>query len=294
MSFRQNAQLRCRRIVTLVRIRAVLARTDDVFKRSPVYSRETAGALNKPPGLRLRSLIVQRWGDRAASNQDRQSHRVLDVRGIDARSGRRARCRAGNRRRRRCELLGARLLRQLAATPAQPGFSFATIFYHADVSAGGDVAFARQVSHRNLTTNFTGSLNAHVSGTADLVLAAPAYTFEQKFLGAQAQIALLVPYGRLSATVDATLTGNLGLGGEGVRRARRRPSARRLERLADRRAVAGAARPGVTQEDDHQVVPVAGRSTRSLPQRGAVAQHDGARSPIADVLSRIEQRAVPL
>jgi len=34
----------------------------------------------------------------------------------------------------------------LAATPQQPGFSFATIYYHTSVSAGGNVAFARQVS----------------------------------------------------------------------------------------------------------------------------------------------------
>src|SRR5215216_1802709 len=32
----------------------------------------------------------------------------------------------------------------LAATPQQPGFSFATIYYHTSVDAGADVAFARQ------------------------------------------------------------------------------------------------------------------------------------------------------
>jgi hypothetical protein len=34
----------------------------------------------------------------------------------------------------------------LAATPQQPGFSFTTILYNTSVSAGADVAFARQVA----------------------------------------------------------------------------------------------------------------------------------------------------
>ena len=32
----------------------------------------------------------------------------------------------------------------LAAVPAQPGWSFASIYYHTTLSAGGDVAAARQ------------------------------------------------------------------------------------------------------------------------------------------------------
>ena len=32
----------------------------------------------------------------------------------------------------------------LAATPEQPGWSFANIYYHATVSGGGDIAAARQ------------------------------------------------------------------------------------------------------------------------------------------------------
>src|SRR5215204_7618507 len=43
-------------------------------------------------------------------------------------------------------------------------------------------------------------------------LAIPSYTFEQRFLGAQATVLMLVPYGRSKASVDATLAGNLGLG----------------------------------------------------------------------------------
>jgi hypothetical protein len=107
------------------------------------------------------------------------------------------------------------LFGSLAATPVQPGFSFAGIYYHTSVSAGGDVAFARQVSAGRITTNFTGSLNAKLKADADLGIAIPSYTFEQRFLGAQATVLMLVPYGRSKASVDATLTGNLGFGGPG-------------------------------------------------------------------------------
>src|SRR6266849_3332295 len=39
----------------------------------------------------------------------------------------------------------------LAATPQQPGFTVASIYYHTSVSAGADVAAARQVSRGNIT-----------------------------------------------------------------------------------------------------------------------------------------------
>jgi hypothetical protein len=104
-----------------------------------------------------------------------------------------------------------------AASPLQPGFSYANIYYHTSVKAGGDVAFARQVTRGNLAVNFTGNLDATLKGDADLYMAIPSYTFAERFLGGQATIAVAVPYGRSSASVDATLRGNLnlGLGGPG-------------------------------------------------------------------------------
>src|SRR5262245_28271000 len=103
----------------------------------------------------------------------------------------------------------------MAATPPVPGFSLTTIYYHTSVDAGGDVAFARQVSRGNITANFTGNLNVRLNGEADLFLAAPSYTFAQPVLGGQATVLMLVPFGRSKASVDGTLTGNLGLGGPG-------------------------------------------------------------------------------
>jgi hypothetical protein len=103
----------------------------------------------------------------------------------------------------------------LAAVPATPGFAFVNIFYHDSVSAGADVAFARQVTAGHLTTNFTSALTANLNGTGDIYLAMPSYTFKDSFLGGQAQVLMAVPYGRGQASVDATLMGNLGLGGPG-------------------------------------------------------------------------------
>lgn len=98
----------------------------------------------------------------------------------------------------------------LAATPQQPGWTVAAMYYHTSVSAGGDVAFARQVSRGQITIPFSGSLNANLKADADIGIAIPQYVFSSPVLGGQATIALLVPVGRNRTSVDATLTGMLG------------------------------------------------------------------------------------
>lgn len=98
----------------------------------------------------------------------------------------------------------------LAATPQQPGFSFANLYYHTSVQAGADVAFARQVVRGNISANFNGSLDARLNAQADLYMAAPSYVFADPLMGGQAALALLVPYGRSQADVNATLTGAFG------------------------------------------------------------------------------------
>jgi len=98
----------------------------------------------------------------------------------------------------------------LAATPQQPGFSWATLYYHTSVSAGGNIAFARQVNRGNITANFNGNVNANLNADADLGIVVPSYVFGTPFLGGQAAVALLVPFGRSQANVDATLTGAIG------------------------------------------------------------------------------------
>jgi hypothetical protein len=47
----------------------------------------------------------------------------------------------------------------LAATPQQPGWAVASIYYHTSVSAGGDVARAREIEIGRIPANLTATLN---------------------------------------------------------------------------------------------------------------------------------------
>jgi len=98
----------------------------------------------------------------------------------------------------------------LAAAPLQPGFSVVNMYYHTTVSAGADVAFARQVSRGRLTANFNANLNLNLNADADLGIFIPQYTFATPFLGGQATVGLIALYGRNSVSVDGTLTASLG------------------------------------------------------------------------------------
>src|ERR1700726_1194714 len=60
------------------------------------------------------------------------------------------------------------LFGSLAATPQQPGWSLATIYYHTSVSAGGDVALAREFDTGRIPANLTARLNASLNATGDL------------------------------------------------------------------------------------------------------------------------------
>ena len=94
----------------------------------------------------------------------------------------------------------------LAATPQQPGFTWATIYYHTSVSAGADVAFARQVSRGGITANFNGNLTANLDADADLGFAIPTYVFATPVLGGQAAVcpagAVRPQYGLSGRDVD--------------------------------------------------------------------------------------------
>jgi hypothetical protein len=68
----------------------------------------------------------------------------------------------------------------------------------------------------NINVNFNGNFDANVHGSAEpLYLAAPGYTFATPVLGGQANVLVAIPYGRIASSVDATIMGNLGLGGPG-------------------------------------------------------------------------------
>src|SRR3984957_10042307 len=102
----------------------------------------------------------------------------------------------------------------LAAAPQQPGWSLATINYYTNVSAGGNVALAREFEIRNLPANIQAQINASLHANADIGMVIPTYVFATPVLGGQASVSMIAGYGAmntsLNGTVSGTVTGPLG------------------------------------------------------------------------------------
>ncbi|WP_256565657.1 transporter [Bradyrhizobium sp. CCGB20] len=99
----------------------------------------------------------------------------------------------------------------LAATPQQPGWSLANIYYHTSVSAGADVARAREFTLGRVPGNVTlnANLNLSVNSTGDLGFVVPTYVFATPVLGGQASVSLLAAYGVVGTSLAGTLSGVL-------------------------------------------------------------------------------------
>ena len=99
----------------------------------------------------------------------------------------------------------------LAATPQQPGWSLATIYYHTSISAGADVARAREFSLGRVPGNLTvnANLNLNVNATGNLGFVIPTYVFETPVLGGQASVSLIAAYGVVGTSLAGTLSGVL-------------------------------------------------------------------------------------
>jgi hypothetical protein len=107
----------------------------------------------------------------------------------------------------------------LAATPQQPGWSLATIDYHTSVSAGGNVALAREFEIGQVPGNVTATarLNASINATGNLGFVIPSYVFATPVLGGQASVSLVAAYGVVSTSLAGQLSGNLtGPGGGSI------------------------------------------------------------------------------
>jgi hypothetical protein len=98
----------------------------------------------------------------------------------------------------------------LAAVPAQPGWSFGTVYYHTSVSASGAIAAAREVTIGRLNPNVKVNLNANVHANVDLVLLNPSYVFATPVLGGQLALGMMGIVGRNNTTLDGTLTAAVG------------------------------------------------------------------------------------
>lgn len=105
----------------------------------------------------------------------------------------------------------------LAAVPQQaPGWSVTSIYYHTSVSAGADVARAREIRIGNIPANLNVNVNASVNANVDLGLLVGTYTFATPVLGAQAQASLLASYGSNSTSLAGSLVGTVTGPGGGV------------------------------------------------------------------------------
>jgi hypothetical protein len=83
-----------------------------------------------------------------------------------------------------------------AATPSDPGWSMATVYFHSSADASGSRSFSRG-----------GRLTAGLDVTSDLLFLAPTYTFGSPVAGGQLSLSVTGVYGRAKVGVEGTLTG---------------------------------------------------------------------------------------
>ena len=91
------------------------------------------------------------------------------------------------------------LFGSLAASPLQPGFSLATIYYHTSVDASGDVAAAKQIEIGRLRPTRESQSQSRPERQGGPGLCVPSYVFDTKIFGGQFAVSMLAAYGRNSA-----------------------------------------------------------------------------------------------
>jgi hypothetical protein len=97
----------------------------------------------------------------------------------------------------------------LAAAPGTPGWAVATVYYHTSVSAGADVAAAREIQIGRFNPALNVNLNANLHASADLAIIVPSYTFATPVLGGQLAVQMGTIVGSTSANVNGTLMASL-------------------------------------------------------------------------------------
>jgi hypothetical protein len=102
------------------------------------------------------------------------------------------------------------LFGSLAAVPGTPGFSFSNILYNTNVSAGSNVAAAREIEIGVLNPTLRANLSAHLTADSGFDFFNGAYVFATPVLGGQATVALGSLFGRTTVDVNGTLTASLG------------------------------------------------------------------------------------
>ena len=103
------------------------------------------------------------------------------------------------------------LFGSLAAVPqAAPGWSLLTFSYYTNVSAGADVAAAREIQIGRFTPTLTANLSANLHAQVGLQWVQPNYTFGTPVLGGQLTLGMGGFVGRSNTDLAGTLTTTLG------------------------------------------------------------------------------------
>ncbi|MEJ0076641.1 MAG: transporter [Alphaproteobacteria bacterium] len=98
----------------------------------------------------------------------------------------------------------------LAAAPAQPGWSFATIGYYTNVSASGEVAAARQITLGRLSPTVNVDLNATLRARVPTDFVNANYVFASPVLGGQFALGMTGAVGYPTTSIDGVLTTSVG------------------------------------------------------------------------------------
>ena len=102
------------------------------------------------------------------------------------------------------------LFGSLAAAPAQPGWSFATIGYYTDVRASGEVAAARQITLGRFSPTVNVDLNVTLRARVPTDFMTATYVFATPVLGGQFALGMSGAVGRPTASIDGILTASIG------------------------------------------------------------------------------------
>lgn len=97
----------------------------------------------------------------------------------------------------------------LAAAPATPGWMLGAFYYHTSVSAGADVAAAREFQIGKLNPTLKVNLSANLNANVDFAFVSPTYVFMTPVLGGQASVGLGTLVGQSNASLSGTLTASI-------------------------------------------------------------------------------------
>jgi hypothetical protein len=98
----------------------------------------------------------------------------------------------------------------LAAVPAEPGWSFSATYFHATLMGGSNQATSDTLPLFRRTTTLTVQLDADIKTSVDLAIFTPGYTLATPVWGGRSGFNLYIPVGTARTEIDQLVTGALG------------------------------------------------------------------------------------